>query len=42
MVCVVVLSNELGVESPMILLPLNCASLGHFNVVGKWLEKMVC
>ena len=27
------LSNELVVESPVILLPLNSASLGHFNVV---------
>ena len=35
MVCVVVLSIELGVESPVILLPLNCASLGHFIVMGE-------
>ena len=33
------LSNELGVESPVIRLPLNSASLEHFNVLRELVWK---
>ena len=35
----VVLSNELGDESSVILLPLNSSSMGNFNVVGEVVGK---